>query len=286
MGDVTQSVELGEGAKRIFLFDEVYPFRAAEEQANRKKLNAFGLLAKLNPLNRPKDETVKLARQEMRLEPFWQIAAQRSIDYTCQLTYPVPVHNAHAQGVEVDGKRYEVSRQSDSKARIEFHVVEHCHRKIAYASFVDGLKRDTIKQSTFENYIAKYKYTAVDVLDRSEVVKPLIPLAAAGQLATAKLNAEAVNAHDIQSDTITFSRMHLYLRPVFAFEFVWSSADKSGVIEVDGLTGEVIENGQWFKDKWSQLTTREMLFDLGADVAGSLVPGGGIAVKVIGRLTE
>ncbi|HOI67894.1 MAG TPA: hypothetical protein PLD03_14985, partial [Thiomonas arsenitoxydans] len=81
-------------------------------------------------------------------------------------------------------------------------------------------------------------------------------------------------------------RLHLYWRPVFAFEFIWSTADKRGVIEVNGLTGEVSENGQWFKDKLSKVMTREMLLDAGCELAGAVVPGGGIAVKIIGKLTE
>lgn len=79
--------------------------------------------------------------------------------------------------------------------------------------------------------------------------------------------------------------MHLYYRPVVAFEFAWTTEDKVGVIEVDGLTGEVIENGQWFKEKLQAITKREMLFEMGSELAGALVPGGGTAVKVIERIT-
>lgn len=88
------------------------------------------------------------------------------------------------------------------------------------------------------------------------------------------------------ADHIEFERTYMYMRPVFAFEFKWSSADKVGVIEVDGLTGEVIENGHWFKDKVNKIITRETLFDVGAEVAGSLIPGGGVAVKLIGKMSE
>ncbi|MEY4578924.1 MAG: hypothetical protein RL701_3627 [Pseudomonadota bacterium] len=56
------------------------------------------------------------------------------------------------------------------------------------------------------------------------------------------------------------------------------------MIEVDGLTGEVIENGQWFKDKIDKVLTREMLVELGAEAAGALLPGAGFAVKVLDRL--
>lgn len=270
-------------ATRIFTFEEVYPFRAAQEQAEKKKLGAFGMVAKFNPLNRPREDTVQLVRQERRLEPFWHIAAQRAVDYTCQVTYQVPVHNLYAQTLQLDGQVFEVARQKD-KARIEFVATERCHRKIHFDRLIDGMQRD-IRAPLLKAYIDKYKFTETDRVERpGELLKPLVSLAAAQQLALASLTSEAVNAYEIQADLTQFERTHLYLRPVFAFEFRWSTAERVGVIEVDGLTGEVVENGRWFKDKVSQVLTREMLVDIGSEVAGSLVPGGGTAVKLIHKL--
>ena len=243
----------------------------------------IGMMAKFNPLNRPREDTVQLSRQEMRLEPFWHVVAQRSVDYTCQITYQVPVHNLYAQTLQLDDKVFEVTRQKD-KARIEFVAIEHCHRKIHFDQMIDGMQRD-IKPAVLKAYIEKYKFTETERVERpDELLKPLISMAAAKQLATASLTSEAVNAYEIQADLTHFERTHLYLRPVFAFEFRWSSADKVGVIEVDGLTGEVVENGRWFKDKVSQVLTRDMLVDIGAEMAGTLVPGGGAAVKLLSKL--
>lgn len=271
-------------ASKIFVFDEVYPFRAAQEQAEKKKLSAFGVLARLNPLNRPKEDTVQLSRQELRLEPFWHIVAKRSVDYICQLTYQVPVHNPYAQALHIDNRVFEVARQKD-KARIEFVALEHCHRKIEFNRLMDGMQRD-IKPAALESYISKYKYTEVEQLARPEVLKPLLSLSGAKQLASANLTGEVVNAFETRSDIIDFERTYMYIRPVFAFEFMWTSADKVGVIEVDGLTGEVVENGHWFKDKVNKIITRETLVDIGAEVASTLIPGGGIAVKLIGKMSE
>jgi len=273
-----------DSANKIFVFDEVYPFRAAQEQAEKKKLNAFGMLAKLNPLNRPKEQTVQLVRQELRLEPFWHVMATRSVDYTCQLTYQVPVHNPYAQSLHIAGNVFDVARQKE-KARIEFVAQETCHRKLGFDRLMDGMQRDSVKSAALASYISKYKYTEVNVLERPEVLKPKMPLAGAIQVASAALTGEAINAIDIQTDSIEFERTYMYVRPVFAFEFKWASADKVGVIEVDGLTGEVIENGDWFKDKVKEIITRETLLDLGAEVAGSLLPGGAVAVKIIGRIS-
>ncbi len=276
-------LHLGDSSK-IFLFDEVFPFRAAQEQAEKKKLSAFGMFAKFNPLNRPKEETVQLSRQELRLEPFWHIVAKRAVDYTCQVTYQVPVHNMFAQSLVVEGHQFEVARQKD-KARIEFVALEHCHRKIQFDQLIDGMQRD-IKSPILASYITKYKFTEMETVDRRELLKPLLSMAAAHQIASANLTGQAVNAFEIQRDNIEFERSYMYLRPVFAFEFKWSSADRVGVIEVDGLTGEILENGRWFKDKVNEVITRDMLLDLGAEMAGAFVPGGGAAVKLLGKMTE
>ena len=282
--DHQQIVSQTSDASKIFIFDEVYPLRAAQEQAEKKKLSAFGMMAKFNPLNRPKEDTVLLSRQELRLEPFWHVVAKRAVDYSCQLTYQVPVHNPYAQSLQLDDKVFEVSRQKD-KARIEFVAIEHCHRKIQFDRLMDGMQRE-IKPTAFELYISKYKYSEVDQIDRPELLKPLVSMAAAKQIATASLNSEAVNAYEIVGDNIEFERTYLYVRPVFAFEFRWTSADKVGVIEVDGLTGEVVENGRWFKDKVDRILTRDMLVDIGADVAGTFVPGGSVAVKLFAKMTD
>ena len=91
--DHQQVVSQVSSASKIFVFDEVYPLRAAQEQAEKKKLSAFGMMAKFNLLNSPKEDTVQLSRQELRLEPFLHVVAMRSVDCRCQLTYQVPVHN-------------------------------------------------------------------------------------------------------------------------------------------------------------------------------------------------
>lgn len=155
-----------------------------------------------------------------------------------------------------------------------------------FNAYIDGLARQGIKEKELENYCKKYKYQELDTLDRENVVMPVIAEQSAIQRAASDLLGQSINAHSIQRNKVRFEKVHLYLRPVFAFEFVWSVKDKVGVIEVDGLTGEVTENGNWFKDKMERVLTREMLVDAGSEIAGTFIPGGGIAVKVVNKLTE
>lgn len=281
-----QSIIIADESIRLFVFDEVYNFRAAEEQAIKKKLNAFGMMAKLNPLKRPKDETVNLSRKESRYEPFWYIEAQKIVDYSSQMTYEVAIHNPFVQSVQISGVDYTVSRTGDV-GKIDVFGEEHCLRKIQFSQYIDGLERE-VKEEYFDNLIKKYRYSPKENIETqsNNYIEPLIPQQVAIQKACAYLNSQTIHAHSVHSNEIIFEKIHLFFVPVFAFEFQWTAADKVGVIEVSGLTGEIIEDGRWYKDKFSQVLTREMLVDLSADIAGELIPGGGIAIKVAGKLAD
>lgn len=270
-------------ANLILFFEEVYPVRAAQEQAEKSKLSAFGTLARLNPLNRPKADTVNLSKWELRYEPFWHVAARREVDYANTVTYAVPVGNEHAVALEIEGRSFEPV--PGPKPRIDLPVKERCQRRIDVAVYQDGLRR-AVKPQVLQGYVEKYKAIARDQIDIEGALPPQMSYAAALQLAQSRLAAEAIDAHEIRRDVASFERVHLYYRPVFAFEYVWSTSGKIGVIEIDGLTGDVVENGEWFRDRFERVMTRDMLFELGAEAATALVPGGGFAVKVLGKLSK
>jgi hypothetical protein len=268
---------------RILYFEEVYPSRAAEEQAEKSKLAAFGTLARLNPLNRPKADTVHLSKWELRYEPFWHLVARREIDYLHEAVYPLQITNPYARKVEIAGTVFEILPSSGNKPRIDVQLQESCHRKIDVAIHQDGLKRG-IKPAKLQSYIERYKAVERNQLDVDGTVPPQLSFNAAVQIVKAKLAAEPIDAHSIQGDAIEFSTAHLYFRPVFAFEYNWNN--KLGVIEIDGLTGEVIENGEWFREKVDIMMSREMMFELGAEVASAVIPGSGYAVKLLNKVTE
>lgn len=283
-GEIMQEIiKFSDNAAKIFVFDQVYPLSAATEQAKQKKLNAFGLVAKLNPFKRPKEETVLLTKEELRYEPFWHVVTKREVDFSREINYPVDIGNVYANKVLINQAEYAIAEKG-GKRTINLPAMEFCHRKIDYQDYVDGLLRET-KKGALENYIKKYKTQEHAELQLKEAVVLQVRVPTLLQKVNKILSAEAINAHEFQQDIITVEKAYLYYRPVFAFEFAWTTEDKVGVIEVDGLTGEVIENGQWFKDKISSITTREMLFDASAEIAGAFIPGGGIAIKVIEKIT-
>lgn len=279
---MTERIQYTDNAEKVFVFDQVYPLSAATEQANQKKLNAFGMLAKFNPFKRPKDETVLLSKHVLRYEPFWHVVTTRSVDYSRELTYPVEIGNGYAKKVLINGKEYSIGEQG-SKRTINLQAIEYSHRKIDYEDYLDGLSRD-LKKGSLANYIKKCKVQEHTVLELPEAIVPQLRMPLLLHKIRQTLAAETINAHEFQEDVVTIEKVHLYYRPVFAFEFAWTTEDKVGVIEVDGLTGEVIEDGQWFKEKLQAITTREMLFEMGSELASACVPGAGTAVKAIEKI--
>ena len=88
-----------------------------------------------------------------------------------------------------------------------------------------------------------------------------------------------VQADRMIEESLVLENTDLYYRPIWAFEFHWRPKDKSGVVEIDALTGEM-RQGESLMPQLSKMVTRDALFDIGADTVGLLVPGGSIAVKV------
>ena len=93
----------------------------------------------------------------------------------------------------------------------------------------------------------------------------------------------------IQADTIYEEKadvniVELYFRPVYAFEYKWEpnnskKGSETAVAEFDGLTGEMTSGGVTLRQQVDNVMTRDFLFDVSAEAANLLIPGGGIAVR-------
>lgn len=284
-------------------FAEVYPKCAAREQAEKKKTKAFGFAATINPFNRPTESNVVLKKSEngdegiKRLEPFWVISVERHVNYTCKQTYELKITNEYAQSVEIientpvnESKRYEVT-----KSKIAVNVLENCFRMSEFSLIVDGMDRASVRSEQLEYYLKRYKLNNDEAISDEVLaisIEPIITKDEIIQRAISELyqGMELKNLDAIQEDRINILKFQLYLRPVFAFEFVWTdknNEEKVGVIEVDGLTGEVIENGTWFTNKLDlkNILTKDVLIEVSAEISGAIIPGAGSIVRVVAKNT-
>ena len=288
------TLKILEDAKKVYIFEPVYDISAATEQANKKKLDAFGMMAKFNILNKPKDEAVHAARSELRYEPFWFIDSNRKVDYKLLLERKLEVDDEYANSILIDGKTYEIfedskkSFVSNEKRYSTLNVQYNCNREIKYKNYIDGLGRN-IKSENYEKLFknSNYKFKEVeDLTNIDNIINPTFSFSSAIEEMKNSLLREKIISHEILTDDAIADKIYLFFKPVYAFEFIWSNENKVGIIEIDGLNGEISEKGVWLKDRVSKVMTRDMFFDIGGEIANGMVPGGGVVVKMIDRMTK
>ena len=181
------TLKILEDAKKVYIFEPVYDISAATEQANKKKLDAFGMMAKFNILNKPKDEAVHAARSELRYEPFWFIDSNRRVDYKLLLERKLEVDDEYANSILIDGKTYEIfedskkSFVSNDKRYSTLNVQYNCNREIKYKTYIDGLGRN-IKSENYEKLFknSNYKFKEVeDLTNIDNIINPTFSFSSA-----------------------------------------------------------------------------------------------------------
>ena len=264
--------------EKICVFEDVYNETSARAQAEREKVGAFGMLARMKLWDRPKEADITLANTEKRYEPFWLAKATRRTIYVRKTEYHVKIEHPHVTVVELLGHKLPV----DSRRELVLAATEDCESTVALAHYVDARLNDNPEKSLID-YAGRYAFHEITDSSEPHFIVPTTTAASVLQQVKSKLSAP-VEAHSILGDEIDISSLTLFYRPLYAFQFAWR--DKTGVIEIDGLSGRVNKDGSMLGGAVRRLGSRDALFDLGADFAGMVVPGGTIVVKLIDKLSK
>jgi hypothetical protein len=264
--------------KTIYVFEDVYQEPAARSQAESEKVNAFGWAAKLKLWDRPKEAEIQLLSSEKRFEPFWNITAERCSTFEKKAEYRINTVSPYAQSIRMLDQSFEL----DGKRGLVLSGVESCFKRVAISEYFDGLKRQVSEKSLAE-YATKFNKFELGADQILNLVPPEHEAAYLIQQVRARL-MEPIQADEMLDDILQISSLTLYYRPVYAFEFGWR--DKRGVVEIDALNGSVNREGSIFGGMAKKLATRDALFDMGAEVANLIVPGGSVVVKLVDKATK
>ncbi|HET6911960.1 MAG TPA: hypothetical protein VFH71_01310 [Rhodanobacteraceae bacterium] len=264
--------------EKICVFDDVYNDVSARAQAEHEKVGAFGMLARMKLWDRPKDTDITLAKSEKRYEPFWLAKAERRTVYKRKANYKLRIEHADAAAVELLGQKLDV----DARRELHLPALEHCERVTPLSEYFDGLHRPN-SEKLLADFAGNYAFREVTDSSEPHFIAPTVTAASVLQQVKSRL-AAPVEADQIDSDEIDLHALDLLYRPVYAFQFAWK--DKLGVIEIDGLSGRVNKEGSMLGNAVRKLGSRDALFDLGADFAGMVLPGGTIMVKLIDKLSK
>jgi hypothetical protein len=264
--------------QRILIYKPQISKEEAKEKAWEKKIDSFGAINIIGSfLNRPKDEDFDLVYEEHRYEPFWHVIAKAKYVYDRNVSYEVAVSGREVTGVLSFEKDFEVTN-----GHIHLPVLEHCTQEEEDEVLVDavsGKNNPGLKKYLSLSPKEVKKDIQREVPKDTILVPPQTRISAIMRDSLAKM-IKGIQADKILEETVRVECVDLYYRPVYAFKYFWKGKNKEAIVEVDGLTGEVGTGIRTFNEYIGKILDQNFLFDLGADAAGMLIPGGSIAVKI------
>jgi len=265
--------------ERALLLKEQLTMDHAEGRAWSTRLDAFGSLAKVAKfVQRPRDDDFSLVYREHRYQPFWHIVCGARYIYERRHDFTLEAIRPEVERVTIEGTDFPVA-----DGRITLTGLEHCREEPRKEVFLDGLTG--APDPALGRYL-KFDATEIPTQEleafapEGTIVVP--PQARASAVVHQVLTGmiRSIQADRIIEDRVEVDRVDLYYRPVYAFQYRWLSKEKEAVVEYDALTGKLEPGGKTFQQYLGKFLDPNFLFDVGADTASMLVPGGGIAVKL------
>ncbi len=264
---------------RIFRLEPCLSFETLRERATERRTSAFGGgIGGL--LQRPKADDVELVGSQQRLEPFWHVSCRARYVYDRLRTYTVPASAADVRSVTVLEHDQAVVSPAKGPAAFTLPVLEHCREEFADELFVDAVNGEAIPDGPALTGGAREEVGDPSGLSAKDTI--VVPAEQRASSVVRLLLARVVRplqADIVTEESLEIEALELFYRPVWAFEFRWSTKARTGVLELDAVTGES-RHATSLRARLTKVASREALFDIGADTIGLLVPGGSIAVKV------
>ena len=258
----------------------------ARDRVEQKKINLIaGTLGSL--FSRSKPEELQLATVENRVEPFWLLEASSRTLYDRARTYTVHASGLEVKSVTVMGQDLPTVSQPKGGPAFILTGIEHCLQELQARQTFDGItgsKVDLLK------YVSAAKTEIPDISTFAPegvlVIPPQVKANAVVRQVTAEVVQPVENVQTIHEERVDIKTIDLNFRPIYAFEYEWTTKNKKVVIEFDPLTGEMRTGGKKLSDQIKGLLTRDLIFDVTADAFGTIVPGGSIAVKLVKAVVD
>lgn len=256
----------------------------ARERIEKKKTTLVaGMFGTL--ISRPNPAEMQVVSVESRIEPFWNISARSRTDYDRQQVYNIPIKGDEVREVTLLGQRLRLN--SKGSPSVTLNGIEHCVEEHQVTRFFDGISGQKSDLSRFQKFtkseIANLEGFAPDGM---LVVPPQMRATAIIRQVLSEVIQPVSKAQVIHQERVDVDLIELNFRPVYAFEYEWTSKGKRVIIEFDALLGETKTGGKKWSDDIKGILTRDLFFDVTADAVGMLVPGGGIAVKLVKAVVD
>jgi hypothetical protein len=271
-------------AERAFHLIPQISLEVARDRLEQKKAGLVsGTLGAL--ISRPKPEDIQIVSFENRLEAFWLINVLVRTVYERNHTYTITVSGKEVHHVTALGQDLPVTSNPKGGASFSLNGVEHCIEEHQHSFTFDG----TGAKTDLSKYHSHAKSEIADLGQFAPAGVLVVPPQAHATTVVRAVLAEVikpVQAQVIHEERVNVETLDINFRPVYAFEYEWVSKGKRVILEFDGLTGEIHSGGKKTNDQIKGMITRDLIFDVTADAAGLIVPGGSIAVKLVKAVVD
>jgi hypothetical protein len=277
-------MEIHLAEEHAYYFVPEISLAAAREKVEKKKTSLVaGMFGTL--ISRPNPAEIQLISTENRLEPFWVVTAASHTAYDRQQVYTIPIKGEEVRGVSVLGQNLKLS--SKGTPSFTLHGVEHCVEEHRVKRFFDGLSGQKADLSRYESF-TKTEITDLENFapDGMLAVPPQSKATAIIRQVLGEVIQPVTKAQIIHEERVDIESLELIFRPVYAFEYEWASKRKHVIVEFDALLGDARSGGKKWNDQIKGILTRDLFFDVTADAVGMLVPGGGIAVRLVRAVVD
>ena len=195
----------------------------------------------------------------------------------------MPVNGKEVKSVTLQDTKYDVTN-----GKINIPVLEYCLQEELEDKIIDGLTSVPAPQLRTHLSLTAHEIQG-QLKDHVDAADILVPPQA--RISAIMRDSLAGMIKGIQADTILDERVEvthvdLYYRPIYAYKFSWISKQKEAILEVDGLTGDCTTGNRIFSEYIGKVLNQDFLFDVGADAAGLIIPGGSIMVKAAKRYID
>jgi hypothetical protein len=249
-------------------------FEEMKELAWNKKTAAFGGIKNL--LSRPKAEDISIIHAEKQYKPFWHIVCSSNFEYRRKTDFVVQINDPAVQKVIIFNEEMEI----DKARNVKLHGIEHCLESSTKEIFIDAY---TENEEDFSRYLSMEKREISQTEELNTGDNIVVPVKMKAAYIVRKLLSDMmkpIDADEVLDETVRIESLDLYFRPIYAFEYSWLPKNKQNVLEFDGITGEFY-SGKVLREKMAEIFTEETLFEIGGEVAGTLIPGASIPVKIL-----
>jgi len=257
---------------------------SARERIEKKKTSLVaGMFGTL--ISRPNPAEIQVVSVESRLEPFWTVSAKSRTEYDRQQVYNIPIKGSEVYEVTVLGQRLRLN--SKGSPSFTLNGTEHCVEEHQVTRFFDGISGQKSDLSRFQRF-TKTEIANLDgfALEGILVVPPQMRATAIIRQVLGEVIQPVSKAQVIHQERVDVELIEVNFRPVYAFEYEWASKGKRVIIEFDALLGETQTGGKKWSDEIKGILSRDLFFDVTADAVSMLVPGGGIAVKLVKAVVD